>query len=239
MPTYMKDMYAYSQAPGTTLLHKAHPVIGLAAELGNNRDYYGTEIRHPGDNPAKQIFDTVFHTAKAFTPFWMRGVAKERERGGSVMAQVAPFFGVMPAPADMNATAAEKKARELVVGKLPKGSRTKEQFEKSQLEHRIETALRKKDPAAADLIQQGKRDKIITPKDERHIRKAAATPPIVSLTRTLDFPQGLQVWEEATPEEKAKLRKSLNTKGTHYLESHPEKREETMGQLKAIRSFVW
>lgn len=63
---YAKDVYAYSQKPATTLMHKAHPVIGLAGELADNKDFYGTEIRHPGDNPAKQLFDATFHTAKAY-----------------------------------------------------------------------------------------------------------------------------------------------------------------------------
>ncbi len=238
LPTYLKDMYAYSQAPATTLLHKAHPVIGLAGEIVKNRDYYGTEIRHPGDNPAKQVFDSVFHTAKAFTPFWMRGVAKERERGGSAMAQIAPFFGVMPAPADMNATAAEKKAREFVIGKLPQGSRTKAQFEQRQLEHQIETALRKKDPGARMMIQQAKRDKLITAADEQQIRKKAATPLIVSATRSLDFPQALQVWEEATDQEKAKLKQSFLGKGDRYIESHPDQEKEIRQQLREIMRFV-
>lgn len=238
LPTYLKDMYTYSQAPATTLLHKAHPVIGLAGEIVKNRDYYGTEIRHPGDNPAKQVFDSVFHTAKAFTPFWMRGVAKERERGGSAMAQIAPFFGVMPAPADMNATAAEKKAREFVIGKLPQGSRTKAPFEQRQLEHQIETALRKKDPGARMMIQQAKRDKLITAADEQQIRKKAATPLIVSATRTLDFPQALQVWEEATDQEKAKLKQSFLGKGDRYIESHPDQEKELRQQLREIMRFV-
>ncbi len=238
LPTYMKDMYAYSQAPASTLLHKAHPVIGLAGEIIKNRDYYGTEIRHPGDNPAKQVFDSVFHTAKAFTPFWIRGVAKERDRGGSVMAQVAPFFGVMPAPADMNATAAERKARELVVGKLPQGSRTKAQFEQRQIEYQIETALRKKDPGARMMIQQAKRDKLITAADEQQIRKKAATPLIVSATRSLDFPQALQVWEEATDQEKAKLKQSFIGKGERYMETHPYQEKDLRQQLREIRRFV-
>lgn len=237
-PTYMKDLYSYSQAPGTTLLHKAHPVIGLAGEVIGNQDFYGTEIRHPGDNPAKQVFDTVFHTAKAFTPFWMRGVAKERERGGSALAQVGPFFGVMPAPADMNATAAEKKARELIVGKLPQGSKTKEQFEKSQLEHKLENALRKDDPQARQMIQQAKRDRLITPRDEQSIRKAASTPLIVGLTRSLDFPQALQVWDEATPQERAKLKLPLVEKGQRYIESHPDQEKEINRQIREIRRFV-
>ena len=181
----------------------------------------------------------MFHTAKAFTPFWMRGVAKERDRGGSVMAQVAPFFGVMPAPADMNATAAEKKAREMVVGKLPQGSRTKAQFEQRQLEHKIETALRKRDPEARAMIQQAKRDKLITAEDEQQIRQKAATPPIVSITRSLDFPQALQVWEEASDQEKAKLKRSFIEKGEQYLETHPDQEKETNKQLREIRRFVW
>jgi hypothetical protein len=238
LPTYMKDMYAYSQAFGTTLLHKAHPVIGLAADLAKNKDFYGTEIRHPGDNPAKQVFDSVFHTAKAFVPFWMRGVAKERERGGNAMAQIAPFFGVMPAPAGMNATAAETKARELVVAKLPQGSKTKAQFEQRQLEHKIETALRKKDPEARMMIQQAKRDKLITPQDEQQIRKAAVTPLLVSATRSLDFEQALQVWELADRGEKSQLKQSFIAKGERYLETHPDQAKETMKQLQVIRRFI-
>ena len=153
------------------------------------------------------------------------------------MAQVAPFFGVMPAPADMNATAAEKKAHEITGGHIRQGARTKEQFEKSQLEHKIENALRKGDPEAARMINQAKQDKAITPKDMQAIRKSAKTPPIVNAIRQFDFSESMQVWDQADDQEKAKLKRSILQKGMRYLETHPGRRAETQTALKEVRRF--
>ncbi len=218
LPTYMKDVYAYVQQPGTTLLHKTHPMLSLISDTIKNKDYYGTEIRHSGDNPAWQLLQVAGFTAKAFVPFWMKGVAKEQERGGSAAAMLAPLIGIMPAPASMNMTKAEKLASELVQGRMPQGTKTKEQFEKGQLIAHL-TSLARRDPRQAiqeinEAVQQRKISNI----QARHIAQNARIAPVQVAFKRLSLEEAQRVWEAATPEEKRLLyplmiRKKQNRQG--------------------------
>ena len=218
LPTYMKDVYAYVQQPGSTLLHKTHPMLSLISDAIRNKDYYGTEIRHSGDNQAMQLLQVAGFTAKAFVPFWMKGVAKEQERGGSVAAMLAPLIGIMPAPASMNMTKAEKLASELVQGRMPQGTKTQEQFEKGQLIAHL-TSLARRDPRQAiqeinEAVQQRKISSIQT----RHIAQNARMAPVQVAFKRLSLEEAQRVWEAATPEEKRLLyplmiRKKQNRQG--------------------------
>lgn len=127
LPTYMKDVYAYANAPGTTLLHKSHPLLSLVGDLGKNRNYYGDEIRNPDDSLLKQLQQTAGYTASAFVPFWMKGVQKESDRGGTNLAKAAPLIGVMPAPASVSNSSfdqyiSDKYSQAFHVTKTPEGA---------------------------------------------------------------------------------------------------------------------
>ena len=138
-------------------------MLSLISDTIKNKDYYGTEIRHSGDNPAWQLLQVAGFTAKVFVPFWMKGVAKEQERGGSVAAMLAPLIGIMPAPASMNMTKAEKLASELVQGRMPQGTKTQEQFEKGQLIAHL-TSLARRDPRQAiqEITKQYSKGRLAT-----------------------------------------------------------------------------
>ena len=206
LPTYAKDLYSYAQKPGTTLLHKTHPLISLIGDLAHNKDYYGTEIRHQGDNPIMQLAQAGKFTAKAFTPFWIRGAAKEFERGGSIGAMAAPLIGIMPAPADLNKTEAERLASQLVSDRMPKGTKTQEQFERGQLIQRL-TSLARRNPAqAAKEIAQARQKGEINQLQANHITLNARLAPIQVAFKRLSYEESQRVYEVATEAEKKKLR---------------------------------
>ena len=212
LPTYMKDLYAYAQKPGTTLMHKTHPLISLIGDLANNKDYYGTEIRHQGDNPIFQLAQAGKFTAKAFIPFWMKGATKEYERGGSIAAMAAPLIGVMPAPADMNKTEAERLASQLVSDRMPKGTKTQEQFERGQLIQHLTSLARRDSAQAATEITQARKDGKINQLQARHIAQNARLAPIQIAFKRLSYEEALRVFEVATDAEKKKLRFMLTQK---------------------------
>lgn len=212
LPTYAKDLYAYAQKPGTTLMHKAHPLLSLIGDLVQNKDYYGTEIRHQGDNPAFQLVQAGKFTAKAFIPFWMKGAAKEYERGGSIAAMAAPLIGIMPAPADLNKTEAERLASEMVQARMPKGTKTQEQFERGQLIQHL-SGLARRDPVEARKeIRQALQEQKINGLQARHIMQNARLAPIQVAFKRLSFEEAQRVYEVATEAEKKKLRFMLAQK---------------------------
>jgi hypothetical protein len=216
LPTYAKDVYAYAMQPGTTLLHKSHPMLSLVGDLIRNKDYYGVEIRHEGDNPIMQLAQAGKFTAKAFTPFWMKGAAKEMERGGSILGLTAPMIGVMPAPADLNQTAAERLARELVRARMPQGSKTAAEFEKSQLAQHL-TGLARRDPTAATKeIAQARQEGKINHIQANHIASNARLEPIQIAFKRLSYEEAQRVFEIATPEEKGKLKFILARKHLYH-----------------------
>jgi hypothetical protein len=209
LPTYMKDVYAYAQQPGTTLMHKAHPLLSLIGDLAHNKDYYGTEIRHQGDNPIFQLMQAGKFTAKAFIPFWIKGAAKEMERSGSIASMAAPLIGVMPAPADLNKTAAERLASQLVADRMPQGSKTEAEFERSQLIQHLSGLARRDKAQAHQEVREALKDKKITMLQARHVFQNARLAPIMVAFKRLSFEEAERVYEVASDEEKKKLRLML------------------------------
>jgi hypothetical protein len=99
LPTYVKDLLAYSKQPGTTVLHKSTPLASVLGDVLNNRDYYGYEIRNPNDPYVKQAGQAGKYVIKSFEPFWIQGAVKAAQAGVSPGRLAAPYVGVMPAPA--------------------------------------------------------------------------------------------------------------------------------------------
>jgi hypothetical protein len=207
LPTYEKDLYAYANNFTGTLANKTHPLISLGNELANkNKDYYGTEIRHKDDNPMKQLLSVVGYTAKAFVPFWIRGTQKEMERGGSLLAKTAPMIGVMPAPSDMNKTAAEKLMGQYGADRLPQGARTQQKTDHADLMRKMYVAFRKGDESkAGERFIQGQKDKILNATDFAKARKTANENPLKKSFAGLTYEQASNVMDVATKDEKAQL----------------------------------
>ena len=132
LPSYMKDILAYARHPGQTLLNKTHPLVSIVSDVAKNKNYYGVEIRDPQAGLATQAGQAGAYVIKSFEPFWTRGVRQEQERGAGAARQVAPFFGVMPAPRSVTQSPAESLAHDLMLEQVPSGPRTQAQADKAQ-----------------------------------------------------------------------------------------------------------
>ena len=114
LPSYMRDLYAYKEQPLTTLEHKIHPLVSSMAQMFENEDYYGVQIRNPDDPAVKQMQDEIVFWGKQFIPFSVRNLQQRKEAGGSTGAQIQGFFGITPAPRYIDRTAAEKMTTEFL-----------------------------------------------------------------------------------------------------------------------------
>jgi hypothetical protein len=123
LPTYVKDLLAYSRDFRGTVEHKTHPLLGMFEEISNNRDYYGYEIRNPHAGIPEQGKEIAEYVIKSFEPFWIRGARKEIQRDSSFGKVALPYIGVMPAPANINRTRIQNKIYELY--HIRTGDRTK------------------------------------------------------------------------------------------------------------------
>ena len=213
LPTYMKDLYAFSHEPVKTLTNKTHPMVSLIADLERNRDYYGTEIRHAGDPMMDQIFDMGKYTVKAFQPFWTRGVQKVQERQGTATEMALPMIGVMPAPAMMTATPAQRLANEM----RGQNSQTQEQFARKEIKKRVTSAAYREGPQA---VNQAVASGEIGPDTGKDILKNLKTPAILKATSGLDLPRVLEVYDKANDEEKRVLLNKIRSSWRLYPERH-------------------
>ena len=220
LPTYMKDLYAYANDTPTTLSHKLHPIIGVGKELVQNKDYYGTEIRQEGDNIAEQIGSVLGFTVKQFTPFWVRGLQKEMERGGSAFAEAAPLIGVMPAPSEMNRTPAEKMIRKFLVARTPNMTKTSVEFERAKQIMDLTRRVRAGEDVAGD-IQEAVNNGEISTRSAKQIIATAAMSPIAAGFRRLSLDEANKVMEKATPQEQEELAPLLAEKEKRWQKLYP------------------
>ena len=94
LPSYMRDVFNYSQEPFKTIANKAHPEIKTILDMLDNKDFQGQEIRNPNDPLVKQVLEEAQFVASQFEPISMRNVASEQGPSG----QALTALGVTPAP---------------------------------------------------------------------------------------------------------------------------------------------
>jgi hypothetical protein len=233
LPTYAKDIYAFINKPGQTLLNKTHPIISLMSDIAKNSDYYGVQIRDKESNIAMQALEAAGYATKAFVPFWMRGTQKASERGDSFVSMVSPLIGIMPATAEFTKTKAQSLMSEYLQAR-PKGSMTREQADRSQLKHKLETRMRNHDESVQEDMQQYVKDGKLSGHDVMLIRRAVRTPYAVEAFKRLSLKEAMRVYSAATDEEK-KIFLPLLRKKWYLLKDLPEEeRQETMIQFRKV-----
>jgi hypothetical protein len=239
VPGYMKDVVAYAHDPKQTILNKMSPVLSMLSAVLENRDFYGTEIRHPDDPVVQQLWQlTKFAGAEAM-PFSFRGVQKLVEAKGSLETSpvgqvrealkspkelVAGQFGFQPAPAYIQNSPALNKAHEYDLANMPPGTRTMEQSRKSLWRKAIEIQYKSGHPdraAIENLVKEGK----MTQKEVNSAIVTSKTDPLVRATRSLHLDQVLNVYAKADSREQHLLRPIVQRKaGDIQKESDPQRR---------------
>lgn len=204
LPSYMKDVYAYMHSPGQTLLHKLHPDIGLMADMLQNKDFYGTEIRHPDDPAMKQILDVASYVGKQFIPFGVRNAIDSGNKAGKIL----PFIGVTPAPKSITNTPAEELAGELVKNELPVGSRTQEQADKAAKVR----GLRKELAAGVDNRDKALEAGQLTPQDAQKLGKSQGQNYLVRAVKGLDSSDAVKVYQAANEREREQIYAMVDVK---------------------------
>jgi hypothetical protein len=204
LPTYMKDLYHYKQAPIRTLTNKLQPLNSMIAQMLMNKDYYGTEIRNADDPAMQQLMDELKFTGEQLKPFGIRNVEKSLRK--DLPSKILPFVGVVPAPYDINKTLAEVKASELLGERRPVGARTKAEAEKSQLIGDLRRQYLTKDPDFRKNLIIAIKARRITSREVKDIYKSGTQTPLQRSTSKLGWAEFTKVYQKATPEEKKQLK---------------------------------
>jgi hypothetical protein len=208
LPSYLKDLYHYYQKPGQTLIGKFHPLLTSLAEMLQNHDFYGVEIRNANDPVMTQMTDELKHLLGTFEPFAVRGFRQEQERGTSLGKSALPFVGLTPAPSDINKTPAEKLMSEVL------GSNdvmTKEQAEKSKRKRDLKREARRGEDISGKVGEGLEAGRLNVP-DVQQVLRANWQTRLEENFKKLTLEQSLDVWERANPKERELLEPLLMAK---------------------------
>ena len=249
IPGYMKDVVAYAHDPKQTLLNKMSPVLSMLSAVLENRDFYGTEIRHPDDPVVQQLWQLAKFAGAEAMPFSVRGVQKLVQQKGSLEESlpgqvkaafrnpkelIAGQFGFQPAPAYIQNSPALNKAHEYDMANMPPGTRTQEQAEKQRLRNAIAIQYRSGHPdhaAIANLVREGK----LTQKEVNSAITTAKTNPLVRAARPLHLDQLLNVYADADQKERPLLRPIIAKKtGDVQKEMDPQRRAALRAALQSV-----
>ena len=247
IPGYMKDVVAYAHDPKQTVLNKMSPVLSMLSAALENRDFYGTEIRHPDDPIVQQLWQLAKFAGAEAVPFSIRGVQKlvlqkgslESSLPGQVKAAlkspkelIAGQFGFQPAPAYIQNSPALNKAHEYDLANMPPGTRTQEQAEKARLRNAIAIQYRSGHPdhaAIENLVKEGK----LTQREVNSAIVTAKTDPLVRAARQLHLDQLLKVYANADQRERPLLRPIIGRKaGDVQKETDPPRRAALRAALQ-------
>jgi hypothetical protein len=203
LPSYMKDLHALYKNPGKTITDKANPQISMIADMMGNRDFYGTEIRNADDPLVQQVGETLAFAGKQFLPFSVTGAMKRKESGASLGQQAQPFFGILPAPGDVDRTRAEQMISDDLQKMAPQGAKTQARADKTQAERGLRSRARQGEdvrPTLREMVQGGQ----MTGRGAKQLLGQARKSPNEAALARLSLPDAYNVWRAATPEEKAK-----------------------------------
>lgn len=205
-PTYWRDAVHLSHSVPSYVSSSMSGEKGRIMDVWNNRDFYGVQVYNPDDPIPKKVAQAMQHLIPV--PFgassWLAA-----ERTGATRGQaLAGFFGFTKAPYYISHTAAEQKGLELVRSRMPQGSRTRDEFERSIRERQAVEAIKRGDMT----VQEAFRDGLVTQDRMKQVQRRSTEPLLENLVTRLSPEDSLRVYKAAEPEEKDRLKFRLQQK---------------------------
>lgn len=239
-PTYMKDVFSYANNPLSTIGHKMGPLAEATFELLQNKDFYGTEIRHKDDGIMLQLAEVAEWAAKQTIPFSFSSAGKLLERQGaqetlkSMLQEgrkhptdiIAGQLGFTAAPAYIQNSDALNMARQYGQENRPAGTKTKADADRTHAMHVVEDMYRKK-TVDKKAIAAYKKNGILSDVDVLRARLDSRSTPLLPAVQPLSPEQALNVYKAGTADEKKELRPLIEFKGRELNKiEDPEQRDK-------------
>jgi 2'-5' RNA ligase len=241
IPGYWKDVIAFQRHPVDTVVNKMAPIWALTSQAIQNRDFYGTEIRHKDDSFVRQAWELAQFAAHSARPFSMTGTERLLQAKGEDVSTFSALMaaalrhpgevvrgnlGFQPAPSYIQNSPALTLARQYSHDNAPPGTRTQEETEKRNARYSVEDMYRTGNIDRKTIADYQKRG-LLTGKQLGNAMLDARRDPLVGVARNLSVEQLLNVYDAADDKEKKVLRPVLVAKQPKILEeSNPEKRQE-------------
>lgn len=208
LPSYMKDFAAYAGHPWETVKHKIAPMPSAIFEMLQNEDFYGDEIRNPNDPAVRQLAQEAQFVGEQVEPFTFRNLSESGKRGDqSAGTKIGNLFGITPAPrAEVRSDAQNRMADFLSERRQTGASPEDADARKARAEvlNNLRLASQGKDggdiqQAVTDAIERGQ----LTPKGVVRILRRVGSTPAQERFKRLSTEQAMDVFQRATPREKA------------------------------------
>jgi hypothetical protein len=242
IPSYMKDVWHVAQGVqdmseglgggklASIVSGKIHPGLALTADLLNNRDYYNTEIASPDDPFLKRAYEYTKFIAKDMAPFSARNIAKMVHEGMPQAEIAGTMIGLVPAPADLKKTSAERLATELQGKRLPQASSTIAQREKQVARRELERQMRA-GGKWQQVAQQGINDGTLTEDDLVYSANRAVGLPLDRTFKRMQIADAIKVYNVGNADEKGRLWPILKDR----IENNPQQVQNAMGRMDAAQ----
>ena len=205
LPSYMKDLFAWYEAPGHTAVAKTHPLWSMIGELAKNKDYYNTLIRDPESSQGQQIVDMGKYVLRQYIPFGVRGMQQVSEYakfGEEPGRFIAPQLGIMPAPRAYTSTPAQKVIDEYNL-MMRSAYSTKQGAELKSLKSDLRKMARDQDePGFQEMASQAVREGKITRQQVKEIIGESQAPPGMARFTRLPLEWATRVFDVASDQEK-------------------------------------
>ncbi len=202
IPSYIKDIYAYAKHPLTTIGHKVHPILSGIAQMLENKDYYGVQIRNPQDPKVKQATDFMQYVGTQFIPFSVRGAQMRGKSGAGIGEQAESFFGVIPAPKGVTQTKAEELLGEFTKRHMEGGPITREEQLKKQTKADIRDQFKR---GQVDELRTAIDKSGLQPAEIHNLLRNASKPALITRFLPLSPSEAMQVWRIANTDERSAL----------------------------------
>lgn len=212
LPTYAPDVYEFSHDPAHTAANKMSDLTSALIEIAENKDRRNVQVRDPEASVGEQAKQLGKYAAEKFEPI---SVSNARRAAADGRSPLAGFAGLSQAPAAISRSTAEQMIHDFT---QTDETRTLKQEAQRQQRQDIRRDVRQGDMAGARAIaREGDLGR-------RSIQLAAKGAKLTSLQagfKRLTLDQALQVFNAATPEERAAVRTELSAKITNTLKNAP------------------
>lgn len=219
-PSYFKDVYGvfhdFPTSAGQTIGHKLQPLLNLAYEILTNEDFYGTEIRNRDDSVLDQMQQVGKHVVTSTMPFTLQSFQQRTaDRGSKGASALESFFGVTPA----SSTVYRTKAEDLVRRYLPPSVHTAAGNEKAEEARQLREGIRIGGADGKGQAQAAVATGLLSRRQVQNAVRGAGMTPLQAGFQHLTLEQALNVYDVATPSERATLRSLLERNAVSGLQN--------------------
>lgn len=235
IPSYVKDVYhGLRDVPGSffeMLIDKEHPALDLLQRTLENEDFFGVEIRNekdPWTEQARQVFDYMLTQWKPMTVSNLQRTS--RTFGAIRPTDVAlQLVGITDAPATVSRSEAEA-----VLHKLQKrrglSTLTQEQGASRDARREVRRDTQRSPAVGVQTAREAVAEGTLRPRQAEQAVKQAGLTYLQRGVRSLALEDALDVYDVATPAERASLQAILSTK-IQNADAPPTKRAALLERI--------